>query len=124
VPTIAGLWTGSDLEAQHRLDLNPNEGGTRQIRERLARVTRSSDRTPVAEVITRTHTALARAPSVVITATLEDAAGVEPRPNMPGTVTEWPNWSQPLPVELDALLRQKQTSAIATALGRRRRSNR
>ena len=27
-----------------------------------------------------------------------DAIGVEERPNMPGTVDEWPNWSLALPV--------------------------
>ena len=32
LPTIAGLWSGSDLEAQTRLGLSPNEAGTARIR--------------------------------------------------------------------------------------------
>jgi 4-alpha-glucanotransferase len=67
------------------------------------------------------YTVLAAAPSAVVTATLEDAAGVEPRPNMPGTVREWPNWSEPLPVDLDTLARSRQTLAIARVLTTRGR---
>jgi 4-alpha-glucanotransferase len=122
LPTIAGLWTGFDLEAQRRLKLNPNESGTREIRERLARLTRSGEGAPVADVIRKTYVALSRAPSVVVAASLEDAAGVEARPNMPGTVTQWPNWSQPLPVPLETLLRWPETAAIARALARGRTS--
>jgi 4-alpha-glucanotransferase len=126
LPTIAGLWSGSDLEAQRRLDLNPNEAGMREICERLGKTTGSGRRTPVQEVIRRTYALLARAPSVVVAATLEDAAGVEARPNMPGTVTEWPNWSQPLPRPLDVLARSAGARAIAKALSSRagRRSRR
>jgi 4-alpha-glucanotransferase len=116
LPTVAGLWTGSDLAAQRRLRLNPNESGTREIRTRLARLTRSGERTPVADVVRRAYTVLSTAPSAVVTATLEDAAAVEARPNMPGTVREWPNWSQPLPVDLDVLARSPQTLAIARLL--------
>jgi 4-alpha-glucanotransferase len=121
LPTIAGVWSGSDLEAQRRLGLNPNEDGMRQMRERLVRSTASGARTPVRDVIRATYALLARAPSVVVTATLEDATGSEPRPNMPGTVSEWPNWKQPLPKPLEALARDPQMNAIAAALGSRAR---
>jgi 4-alpha-glucanotransferase len=126
LPTVAGLWSGSDLEAQQRLDLNPNEAGIREMRARLAQATGSNERTPVREVIRRTYALLANAPSTVVTATLEDAAAVEARPNMPGTVTQWPNWCQPLPVDLDALPRSPAATAIARLLsaGRRRSTSR
>src|SRR4051812_25836921 len=120
LPTIAGLWSGSDLEAQRRLQLNPNEAGTQEMRRRPARMTRRTDDTPVREVIRRTYALLSRAPSTIVVATLEDAAGVESRPNMPGTVTEWPNWSQPLPLDLDRLARSAPALDIARALGARR----
>jgi 4-alpha-glucanotransferase len=60
---------------------------------------------------------------VVITATLEDATATEARPNMPGTVSEWPNWKQPLPKRLEALARDPHVSAIAAALGSRARAS-
>jgi 4-alpha-glucanotransferase len=122
LPTIAGVWSGSDLEAQRRLGLNPNADGMRQMRDRLVRTTRSNERTPVREVIRRTYALLARAPSVVVTATLEDATATEARPNMPGTIAEWPNWKQPLAKGLEALSRDPQTVAIAAALGSRTRT--
>jgi len=122
LPTIAGVWSGSDVEAQRRLGLNPNEDGMRQMRERLLRATGSNERTPVREVIRRTYTLLARAPSVVVTATLEDAMATEARPNMPGTVSEWPNWKQPLPKRLEVLARDPHTNALAAALGSRTRA--
>lgn len=124
LPTIAGLWTGSDLAAQRQLDLHPNEEGTREIRARLARFTRSKESTPIREVIRRTYRALSRAPSVVVAATLEDAAAVEARPNMPGTVTEWPNWCQPLPVDVDTLCHSAHATALARVVGKGRRSRR
>jgi 4-alpha-glucanotransferase len=120
LPTIAGLWTGVDLEAQRRLHLNPNEAGTLEMRQRLARLTRSEDDARVPDVIKRTYGVLSRAPSVIVAATLEDAAAVETRPNMPGTVTEWPNWSQPLPAPLETLLGNRACADIARTLGRGR----
>ena len=35
LPTVAGLWTGADLQAQRDLGLRPNEQGTLEICERL-----------------------------------------------------------------------------------------
>ena len=122
LPTIAGLWTGSDLEAQQRLGLNPNVEGTREIRDRLAALTHSRDATPVRDVVARTYSTLARASSVVVSATLEDAMAVEARPNMPGTVTECPNWSRPLPLDVDSFCRSPEADAIARTIGRGRRS--
>jgi 4-alpha-glucanotransferase len=119
LPTIAGLWTGSDLEAQRALKLNPNEESTQEIVERLARQTSSGRRTPVAEVVRRTYVALSRAPCAIVAATLEDAAVSEKRPNMPATVTEWPNWSLPLPQPLETLCRSQVTVGIAKALAPR-----
>src|SRR5439155_23253118 len=86
LPTIAGLWSGADLQRQRDLNLAPNERGTRAMRRSLARLTRSGKRAPVDRVVLRTHEAMARAPSILLAPTLDDALAVEDRPNMPGTV--------------------------------------
>jgi 4-alpha-glucanotransferase len=65
-----------------------------------------------------THRLLAQAPSMILTATLDDAAVVEERPNIPGTVDERPNWSIALPVPLEDLEESPTPSAIAEALRR------
>ena len=121
LPTVAGLWNGSDLAAQRALGMKPNEDGTREMLERVQRLTGTGPRTPVAEVVRRTHASLARAKSTVLTATLDDAAVAEKRPNMPGTVDEWPNWSLPLPQPLERLQRSPVARDIARVLGRGRR---
>jgi 4-alpha-glucanotransferase len=119
LPTVAGLWSGYDLEAQKRLGLSPNEEGTLEIRERIKRLTRASQNTPIDDVIVRVHEALGRAPSRVVTGTLDDAMGVEERPNMPATTDEWPNWRLALPDPIESLTRSERAQQIARALRRR-----
>ena len=118
LPTVAGLWTGADLRAQKDIGLVPNEEGIGAMRERLRQLTGATDETAVEDVIERAHRLLAEAPSAVLTATLEDAGGVAERPNMPGTVFEWPNWSLALPVPLEELEARRLPGAIASALRR------
>ena len=119
LPTVAGLWSGADLRTQQRLGLRPNEAGLREIAERLQAMTGLPERAQVHEVIVRAHQLLAEAPSVVVTATLEDALAVEERPNMPSTTAEWPNWSLALPIPLEDLETQALARAVADTLRRR-----
>ena len=119
LPTVAGLWTGSDLEAQRKLMMAPNEAGTQEIRSRIAEMTNATATTPVATVIARLHAALATAPSRLLTATLEDAVAVEERPNMPATTHQWPNWSIALPTTIEKLKESRLAHAIARELNRR-----
>jgi 4-alpha-glucanotransferase len=122
LPTIAGLWSGSDIEAQRSLRLAPNEAGTQEIHQRVARMTDATKRTPLATVITRLHVALATAPSRLLTATLDDAMAVPERPNMPATTDEWPNWCIALPRPVETLRDSALARGIARALARQRKS--
>jgi 4-alpha-glucanotransferase len=119
LPTIAGLWTGFDLQAQKEIGLCPNEQGTREILMRVRRLTGATPRTPLSTVVVRVHEALAAAPSRILTATLEDAMLVKERPNMPATTTEWPNWSAALPEPIETLEKSRVAARIARALTRR-----
>jgi 4-alpha-glucanotransferase len=118
LPTIAGLWSGADLQAQHDLGLQPNAAGLQEIRQRLQTMTGLRETAAVDAVVLRTHQLLAEAPSAVLVATLEDALAVAERPNMPNTTTEWPNWSRALPCSLEAVERHPLVQAVATALQR------
>lgn len=118
LPTIAGLWSDSDLDAQKRLGLSPNEAGTAEIKSRVRRLTRSTPGTPAADVVARVHEALGRAPSRIVTATLDDAMVVEERPNMPATTDEWPNWCLALPQPIESLTDSRLAKRIAKALRR------
>jgi 4-alpha-glucanotransferase len=118
LPTVAGLWTGADLGAQRALGLSPNEAGTREIRRRVRRMTRAGADTSVEEVIARVHEQLGRAPSRILTATLEDGMAVDERPNMPATNDEWPNWRLALPQPIETLADNPLADRIARALAR------
>ena len=118
LPTVVGLWSGFDLDVQKELGLSPNEAGTREIRQRVQRMTRAPASAPPAEVVARVHEALARAPSRILTATLDDAMAVEERPNMPATHDEWPNWRLALPAPIEALKTSRLAKRIARALNR------
>lgn len=118
LPTIAGLWTGADLADQRAIGLEPNEEGERGIRRKLADWSGSPDGSDPADVVVNTHRLLAQAPSMILTATLDDAAVVEERPNVPGTTDERPNWSIALPAPLEELEESPTPAAIAEALRR------
>jgi 4-alpha-glucanotransferase len=118
LPTVAGLWTGADLAAQETLGLAPNRDAVAAVRARLAGWIGAGDATPVTEVIERAYRLLGRGACHLKTATLEDAAAVEERPNMPGTTNEWPNWSIALPKPLEEIETDALAHAIAAGLGR------
>lgn len=118
LPTIPGMWTGTDLEAQRAAGLHPNEASERAIRERLRDMAGVPDDAPAAEVVERAYRLLARAPSMILTATFEDALGVEERPNQPGTTDERPNWSLALPLLLEEIEEHPGPKKVAEALRR------
>ena len=70
-------------------------------------------------MIESTHRALAQAPSRVLLATLDDAVATPERPNLPGTVNQWPNWSLALPLPLEEIEPSESAAAVAEALHRR-----
>ncbi len=117
LPTVAGLWRGDDVEAQRSIGVPVNEPGIAEIRERLARV--AGGREQPAEVIETAYAALAASPSMLVVASLEDAAEVVERPNMPGTTAErWPNWRLALPQPLEDLLASPLAQRLAEILRR------
>lgn len=117
--TVPGLWTGSDLAAQQRLDLKPNVEGTIAARERVQRWAGASPSSPLHDVVQGVYAALAQAPSQIVLGALEDALGVEERPNMPGTIDQWPNWCQTLPLPLEQVVTSPAVEHIAATLAHR-----
>ncbi len=104
LPTLAGVWRESDPMPE--------------VRERLAgQAGLSADASPEA-VLEAAYGLLARAPSRLLAATLEDICGSPDRPNRPGRLDP-SNWSRPLPLSLEALTRSPAASAVARILGRR-----
>ena len=107
LPTVAGVWSGTDEQADA------------ELRDRLVELTDLPATAAVEDVVVAAHARLAKAPSMVVTATLDDALCVEERPNLPGTTVERPNWSLALPRPLEELMDDPVVAQIAEALQRR-----
>ncbi|MCL4204346.1 MAG: 4-alpha-glucanotransferase [Pirellulaceae bacterium] len=118
LPTVAGLWSGADFAAQQQIGLRPSREGYEELRRRLQHATGLNDGEPPEVAVRRAYQAMASAPSAVLVANLEDAAAVEERPNMPGTIDQWPNWSIALPQPLEQIEAADLPRAIAQALDR------
>ncbi len=104
LPTLAGIWEGTDPD--------------QSVRERLLRHAGVNDQNSSEEVAAAAYRALASSPSRILAATLEDALGVAERPNKPGTTAEWPNWSLALPVLLEDLRLDPRPARLAGLLRR------
>jgi 4-alpha-glucanotransferase len=119
LPTVAGLWTGQDERDEATAGIKSHSEGWQKMRENLSKLTGLKLGAPAEEMVLKAHESLATAPSVVITASLEDAVGMLHRPNMPNTIDTWPNWSQPLPGGLESLKKSALAKKIAHALNAR-----
>lgn len=104
LPTLAGVWNGSDSDPE--------------VAERLRRFGGAADGMTAEEAARAAHRALALSPARLITGTLEDALGVVERPNRPGTTVEWPNWSLALPLSLEQMMGDERLPDVARILSR------
>jgi len=118
LPTVAGLWTGSDLDDQRRLGMEPNVESTEAMCRRLRAITGVAADAEPDTAVAGMYTALGSAPCMLLAAALDDTMAVAERPNMPGTTDSWPNWSMALPVPLEELMADPRPRAVARALSR------
>ena len=118
LPTVAGVWTGADGDELRALGRDADAAASDGLRTRLRDLAGAEDDADAAAVTVRLHARLARAPSMLVAATLEDAVGAVARPNVPGTTDERANWSFALPRPLEELLEDEFLRAIEVALNR------
>lgn len=119
LPTIAGIWSGADLADQRAAGIEANESSMAGLRERLVRAAGVPADASAEEVTLELHGRLAGAPPALVAATLEDALGVEERPNLPGTVApQRDNWSIALPLPIEELPGHRPVAALVKALRR------
>ena len=119
LPTIAGVWTGADLADQERAGIRPNYDFAHAITSKLVAATGVVEGGAVEEVVAGAYRWLAEAPCALVAATLEDALAVTERPNLPGTVSERPNWSLALPYSLEEIEEHPGPRRVAQVLGAR-----
>jgi 4-alpha-glucanotransferase len=120
LPTVAGLWTGADVDDQVT-STGMSRADARAARSDLVDRLRAAgldDDASVEQAVVTAYERLAGAPSVLLSLALEDAVGQERRPNMPGT-TDRENWSIPLPVALEDLDDQPLVRRLVEIVSRR-----
>jgi 4-alpha-glucanotransferase len=132
LPTVTGFFSGEDLARLHDIgvvsdaDLAGATASQRADREELIvlliaeGVLAPEHAGDLDELRVALYAFLARTPSMLVAATLEDAVGTSDRPNVPGTVDQYPNWSLPLPVLLDDLAADPRVRRLAAVLAAER----
>lgn len=136
LPTLSAYWEGSDIETRAALELCVGEEARRgALAERQVDKARmlaalkaegllpngmSEDpsQTPVmtANLIAAMHLYLARTPSWVILANVEDVLGERAQTNVPGTVDQHPNWSRKLSHTVEQMAQDPYFAALAAQL--------
>ncbi|MEX2587266.1 MAG: 4-alpha-glucanotransferase [Actinomycetota bacterium] len=116
LPTVAGIWTGSDLDDQNRAEVLSAPQTLGEMRGRLAAASGLPHGAAVSEVVQSVYSSLAATDARIVTATPEDALGEPRRPNMPGTVDSWPNWCIPLPKTMEEFFDSPGVQQLAETL--------
>ena len=129
--TVAGWWSGRDLEWRGRLHLLGNDADTARAWEERTRDRRMAwdafrasdaasgaqpepwDADPVVDAAIR-HTCNSACDVVILP--IEDALGLPEQPNLPGTLDEHPNWRRRLPGLASDLLDAPKVAARLSGL--------
>jgi 4-alpha-glucanotransferase len=116
LPTVAGWWKGNDIDVRQGQD---NERKEREqdrpklwsafLRERVAEGP-VPDPEETSRVVDAAVRFIAKTELPLSLIPLEDLLGQVEQPNLPGTITEHPNWRRRLPVTADAVM---QDEAVA-----------
>jgi 4-alpha-glucanotransferase len=114
LPTYSGWLTGHDLVTRRAIGIDPGESDEDRERSRSALrevIGVLDDFVPVVEF-------LAATPTRLVAIALEDVLALRDQINVPGTLTQHPNWRRRLPVELDALREHQGLRDIAAVFRR------
>jgi 4-alpha-glucanotransferase len=116
LPTVAGWWRGTDLNARTSCGLlrdaraegmvRRSERGALWAAFKSAKVAEgeapvATETSPIVDAAVRF---VAKTPAQLALLPLEDALGVERQPNMPGTIGEYPNWRHRYNAEAASML--------------------
>lgn len=113
--TIAGWWSGNDLDWAERLGRLPADMDRTEAEEirawdrgllwsTLEQQAARPDPADVEPAVNAAIAHIARTPTMLAIIPVEDLLGLVEQPNLPGTVTEHPNWRRRLKEPLEELL--------------------
>jgi 4-alpha-glucanotransferase len=136
LPTLAGFWSGEDLQVRSRLGAFHDDTAHRQAweerqrdkarilnalqHERLlpAGVTEDLATAPAmtTDLCHAIHLYLARTPAYLVLANLEDGLGELSQTNLPGTIDSHPNWTRKYSIPVDHMLHDERLRQLGAVL--------
>jgi 4-alpha-glucanotransferase len=129
-PTVAGWWTGRDLDWAEQLGRLPEDidrAKADAIRDwdrglLWSTIGHGEQRPPPDQpgpVVEAALGHIARSPAYLASAPLEDLLGDIEQPNLPGTTSEHPNWRRRFPAPIGTLLSEQPVQRRVNAFARR-----
>lgn len=141
--TVKGWWCGIDIDERERLGWHAAESALQMRAERakdrilLLAALKHAGLLPrgfdavldggapcpaelPAELLVAAHALLAKTASRLVAVQLEDLAGMKEQANLPGTITEHPNWRRKLPADLEDIVESEVFRDITGAVSRER----
>lgn len=136
LPTLAGFWTGRDIEVRRRAGILPNEESYRRAHEQrrlekqkilelLRAIRLVPEHTPpqaeqIPELTGELHNAivglLALTPCLLLAINQEDLTKDPDQQNLPGTTAQYPNWRHKMRYSLEELERSPQVADFVAML--------
>ncbi len=139
LPTLAGWWSGADIDLREQAGTQQPAACARDrdarrrdqrallaalaetdlLPPKYARVASGEDEVPPQfplELAVAVHRFIARTPSVLVTVQLEDLLNSERQPNLPGTTDEYPNWRIRLPIAVAQIERHTHFRSVTEAM--------
>jgi 4-alpha-glucanotransferase len=136
LPTLAGFWSGEDLQVRSRLGAFHDDTAHRQAWEERQRnkarilnalqherllptgVTEDLATAPAmtTELCHAIHLYLARTPAYLVLANLEDGLGELSQTNLPGTIDSHPNWTRKYSIPVDHMLHDERLRQLGAVL--------
>jgi 4-alpha-glucanotransferase len=137
LPTLHGWWSGHDIDLWEKLGFYADAEVAAQVRatraadrERLLRALRaaklwSDEDAPIpefsAELARAVHVFLAKSQSALVTMQLEDMIGMLEPVNVPGTSSEYSNWTRRMTAGAADIFQRADVRTLAAAVSGARR---
>ncbi len=138
LPTLYGYWRGRDIEIRRTLGGGPPDMWQKQLADRerdkrlILKALKSQGLLPMdfavqskavpgmtSDLCLAIYRYLAGTPCKLLLVSPDDVMGTLNQQNLPGTVSEYPNWIQKTPLFLEEILKDKRLTELAGALGSR-----
>ncbi len=139
LPTLYGFWSGRDLEVKGQLGISDASQLARQKSDRerdrtlmlhaleaqgMMQACPSHDASCVPamthDLCCAIYRYLSVSPSKLVLVSLDDVIGTMDQQNLPGTVSEYPNWMQKTPLPLEQIVADRRWRDLAGVLNKDR----